>query len=51
MLYGIFDDKAGGGVVGNLCPACSVALRTGTYSRNCQGGENMAASTGCKEAP
>ena len=51
MLYGIFDDEAGGGIVGDLCTACSVAVRTGANSWDDESGENMAVASRSEEAP
>ena len=51
MLYGIFDDKAGSGIVGNFSPAGGPPLCPGTDSRHGQGWKDLATSTGCEEAP
>lgn len=47
----LLTTKQVAGTVGNFGSPGSPSLYTGTHSRNCQGGENMAASTGRKEAP
>ena len=49
MLYGIFNDEAGGGIVGNLAPPGSTSLRTGPNPWDGQGRKNLAAAAGRKE--
>ena len=51
MLYGIFNDEASGGTVGDLGSACGVTLRTGTHPWNGQGGKDMVAAAGREETP
>ena len=51
MLYGIFNNKTGSGIVGNLTPPGSPSLRTGPNPGDGQGGKDLAAATGRKKAP
>lgn len=51
MLYGIFNNEAGGRIVGDLTSPGSTSLRTGTDSGYGQGGKDLVAAAGRKEAP
>ena len=51
MLYGIFNDKAGGGTVGDLTSSGGLALRSGTNPGDGQGRKDLAVAAGCEKAP
>ena len=50
MLYGIFNNKTGGGIVGNLTPPGSPSLRTGADSGDCESRKDLAVAAGRKKA-
>ena len=49
VLYGIFNDKTGSGVVGDLPSAGGSPLRSRPNSRDSQGGKDLATAAGCEE--
>ena len=49
MLDGIFDDKAGGGTLGDLPTPGSTSLRTGADSGDYESRKDLAAATGRKK--
>lgn len=51
MLYGIFNNKTSGRIVGNLGSACGASLRSGEDPRDGEGGQNMAVASRCQKAP
>lgn len=51
MLDGIFDDKAGGGTLGDLPTPGSTSLRTGADSGDYESRKDLAAATGRKKTP
>ena len=44
-------DEAGGGIMGDLATPCCPSLRSGTHPGNRQGGKDLAAASGRREAP